>query len=73
MKEQLITQAGFSSTYERDRLEKLIDLVFEECVTAVRNTPTHCAYTTHDLGTVQCTIDKSVETLYNHFGKKVIK
>lgn len=35
MKEQLITQAGFSSTYERDRLEKLIDLVFEECVTAV--------------------------------------
>lgn len=30
--------------------EKLIDLIVE----AVAATPTHCAFTTHDLGTLQC-------------------
>ena len=69
MNEKLINKAGFSSTFERDRLNALIEIVFNECVTAVKNTPTHCAYTTHDLGTVTCTIDKSIENMYNHFDK----
>jgi len=67
MKERLITEAGFSTTFEIDRLNKLIDLTIKECIIAIKNTPTHCAYTTHDLGTVQCTIDKTIETVYNHF------
>jgi hypothetical protein len=67
MKEKLIKEAGFSTTFEIDRLEKLIEITIKECVVAIKNTPTHCAFTTHDLGTVQCTIDKTIETVYNHF------
>jgi hypothetical protein len=67
MKEELIGKAGFSSTYERDRLNKLIDLVIEECLNAVDQTPIHCAYTTHDLGVVECTIQKSLDTITEKF------
>ena len=52
------------------QLEKFAELLFQECVDAVENTPTHCAYTTFQLEIVECTIDKSVETLYNHFNKQ---
>lgn len=32
---QLIKDAGFSSTFEKDRLIKLMDLVVKECVTLI--------------------------------------
>ena len=50
--------------------KKFAELIIQECIEAVENTPTHCAYTTFQLGIVECTIDKSVETLYNHFNKQ---
>lgn len=70
---QLAEQAdihGDSYLLYQHRLEKFAELIFQECVNAVENTPTHCAYTTFQLGIVECTIDKSVETLYNHFNKQ---
>jgi hypothetical protein len=68
IKLKLIQDAGFSSTFETDRLNNLIDLVIKECITAIKQTPTHCAYTTHDIGTVTCTIEKTLETVKKHFG-----
>lgn len=67
MKENLISQAGFSTTFEKDRLYKLIDLVVKECVQAVKNTPTNCAITTYDLGVAECTIQKSLDQLTTKF------
>lgn len=48
-------------------LQKFADLFLAECVQAVKDTPRHCAFTTHDLGIVECTIAKCVETLKSHF------
>lgn len=48
-------------------LEKFAELLIKECIRVVENTPTVCAYTNHDLGTVKCTIDKSVDALKKHF------
>ena len=66
MKDELIQQAGFSSTYEKDRLYQLIDLTLKECLDLVEQTPQSCAYTTHDLNTVNCTIQESL----NHITEK---
>lgn len=52
-----------------DKLEPLIDSVIDECIETVKGTGSQCAFTTHDLSTVICTIDKSVKTLKDHFGK----
>ena len=67
MKDELIKKAGFSSTYEKDRLYTLIDLTVKECLNLVDQTPTNCAFTTHDLNIVQCTIDKSLEQITKKF------
>jgi hypothetical protein len=48
-------------------LERFAELMLEECVTAIKNIGTQCAYTTHDAGVVQCTIQKSVDALRDHF------
>ena len=53
-----------------DKIAGVVEATVKECITVVGNTPTHCAYTTHDLGTVTCTINKSVELLKNHFEVK---
>lgn len=50
-----------------DLLEKFADLLIEEVIKTVESTPKHCAYTTHDLGTVECTLDKVIETVKNRF------
>jgi hypothetical protein len=50
-----------------DTLQKFADIMLEECIKVVQDTPTHCAYTTHDLGVVQCTIQKSVDALREYF------
>lgn len=62
-KEKLIEQAGFSNTFESDRLGQLIDLVVAECIDAVKQTPRHHAYTTYDLAMVEATIERSVESI----------
>jgi hypothetical protein len=66
---ELALQAGGSHypTVGGDLLQKFADLMLAECIRVVEKTPTHCAYTTHDLIAVQCTIQKSVEELKNHF------
>jgi hypothetical protein len=48
-------------------LQKFAELMLEECITVVKNTSTQCAYTTHDLPVVECTIAQSVEALRDHF------
>jgi len=50
-----------------DLLEKFAEALVKECIDTVEKTPIHCAYTTHDLDIVQCTIDKSVEALKERF------
>ncbi len=67
MKDELISKAGFSSTYEKDRLYTLIDLTLKECLDLIENTPQHCAFTTHDLKTVNCTIQKSLDQITEKF------
>ena len=48
-------------------LEKYTEAVIKECIAVVKETPTHCAFTTHDIGIVQCTIDKSITHIKQHF------
>lgn len=66
-KVKLLTEAaGFSSTYgaqEIERLEKLVLLVVEDCLRAVKETDTRHSYTTYDLGLIEATIDKSLENV----------
>ena len=66
---ELALQAGGSHypAVGGDLLQTFADLMLKECIQIVENTPTNCAFTTHDLGTVQCTISKSVEELKKHF------
>ena len=66
---ELALEAG-GSTYPEVGgriLERFAELMLEECVIAIKNTGTQCAYTTHDAGVVQCTIQKSVDALRDHF------
>jgi hypothetical protein len=66
---QLALAAG-GSTYPEvggKILERFAELMLEECIVAVENTSIQCAYTTHDLPVVKCTIDKSVDALREHF------
>ncbi len=67
MKDELISKAGFSSTYEKDRLYNLIDLTLKECLDLIESTPEHCAFTSHDLKTVHCTIQKSLDQITKKF------
>ena len=50
--------------------EKFAKLLLLECIELVETTPRHCAFTTYDLGTVECTIQKTSERLHEHFGMK---
>lgn len=51
-----------------DDVATLVDQVVNEAIGAVEKTGTQCAFTTHDLSTAQCTIDRSVNVLKKHFG-----
>lgn len=64
---ELAREAGYPAPELALRMQKMVDLVIKECIVAIEKTPTHCAFTTHDLGTVQCTIQKTVETVKDHF------
>ena len=53
-----------------DNAELMLEKVLRECVALVEDTPTICAFTTHDLGTVNCTVDKAATQIRNKFGIK---
>jgi hypothetical protein len=63
---QMIDAAGFSNTYEGDRLEALVRIVIDECVKGVQNTDTRHAYTTFDKGLIDATVDRSVKAIYEY-------
>lgn len=67
--EELALQTGGSHYPEvgGKLLEQFADLLVKECIKVVEQTPKHCAYTTHDLDTVQCTIDKAVAAIKEKF------
>ena len=47
--------------------QKFAELIINECITAVKNTPKHCAYTTFQESIVDCTVDMSVQSIKQHF------
>ena len=55
------------SPYSNFDYEKFASLIWQEAINTVKETPTHCAFTTYDLPIVKCTIDKSVEILEKKF------
>ena len=66
---ELALEAG-GSTYPEvggKILERFADLLINECIEAVQGTGKQCAYTTYDLGVVECTIKKSVEAIKERF------
>jgi hypothetical protein len=52
---------------DTSELPVLAERIVRECVDVVKQTPTHCAYTTYDLSIVTCTIEKSAEKILDHF------
>jgi hypothetical protein len=68
IKEKAITESDKNNTSTTDfPWELFAEMLIKECATVVRNTGTQCAFTTYDLVTVKCTIDKCAETLENYF------
>jgi hypothetical protein len=64
IKENAITESTSTTDFP---WELFAEMLIKECATVVRNTGTQCAFTTYDLVTVKCTIDKCAETLENYF------
>jgi len=48
-------------------LEKFAELLLNKVIEVVQTAPTHCAYTTYDLGVVECTLKKTVESIEKTF------
>lgn len=48
-------------------LEKFADLLLEQVIEVVENTPTTHAYTTYDKGVIDSTIEKSVKEIREKF------
>lgn len=46
-----------------DSFEKFVDTLLDECIKVVAQSPKNCAFTTYDLGMVECTIKKCTEEL----------
>lgn len=53
-----------------DKLDQIIQIIAQESLDTVANTPKHCAFTTHDLGIVECTISHSVKLIREKFSLK---
>lgn len=71
MKQQLLQnlKKDTSGKWVRvEDVEQLLDAAIEQAIVAVNSTGTQCAYTTHDLVAVKCTINKCADTLKKHFG-----
>lgn len=68
IKENAILEAQKSSPENTEfPWELFADMLIKESVSVVRKTGTQCAFTTYDLVTVKCTIDKCADTLENYF------
>jgi ABC-type Na+ transport system ATPase subunit NatA len=61
-------QAGIQDNPDQEGLDLFAELIIKECIELVETTPRHCAFTTHDLSTVECTIQKTSERLHGYFG-----
>ena len=66
-KQKLIEQAGFSSTFEADRLDQLIELTVIECIDAVRNSPRDHCPTTYDKDQWASTIERCIQSIKQQF------
>ena len=64
--------AGKDWAYDFDPAfaEIFAELIVEECVKIVENTGKQCAYTTYDLGVVECTIRQISQNLKQEFAIK---
>ena len=52
---------------DTSELPVLAEKIVRECTDVVKHTPKHCAHTTYDLNIVDCTIQKSVDKMLDHF------
>ena len=66
---ELALQAGGSHYPEvgGKTLEKFAELLLEKVIEVVQQTPLHCASTTFQLGIVECTVAKTVESIEKTF------
>lgn len=66
---ELSLQAGGAHypSINPDVQEQFALLLIDECIDAVKNTNKHHAFTTFDLGMVEATIEKSVESIRQRF------
>ena len=69
MKEELIETAGFSSTFERDRLEKLIELTVIEIFKILADpvSTNKAVYTTHDAGIAGAIVEQAINAISEKF------
>ena len=68
--EQLVREVKTDTSgrwVDTSELPLLTEKIVRECMDVVKQTPKHCAHTTYDLGIVNCTIEKSVDTMLGHF------
>jgi predicted glycosyl hydrolase (DUF1957 family) len=63
-------RAGIQDNPDQEGLDLFAELIIKECIELVETTPRHCAFTTYDLNTVECTIQKTSERLHEYFGVK---
>ena len=68
---ELAIQAKIGMVSE-PRLQEYGMLVMEECINVLKNEHSvkHCAYTTYQLGIVECTVEKAEQAIRNHFKDK---
>ena len=66
-KQRLIEQAGFSTTFEGDRLGRLIDLVVAECIDSVKNSSQDHCNTTYDQEQRDATVARCVQSMHQQF------
>lgn len=64
----LAEQCNISKLVDSWEYEKFAELLLLECIELIETTPRHCAFTTYDLSTVECTIQKASERLHNYYG-----
>lgn len=66
--QEIASEVGFKTDVSgrwlpSDSFEKFVDTLLDECIKVVAQSPTSCAFTTFDLGVVECTIKKCTEEL----------
>ena len=66
-KQKLIEQAGFSRTFEADRLNHLIDLTVTQCIIAINNSSRDHCPTTYDQDQWASTIERCVQSIKQQF------